>query len=62
MSIFPRRTESYRRNLGRNMVGPEILLSKIILDSLEAAVGTDDAGGNLGGAVREVVQMKGWIG
>lgn len=48
--------------MGRNMVGPEILLSKIILDSLEAAVGTDDAGGNLGGAVREVVQMKGWIG
>ena len=44
------------------MVGPEILLSKIILDSLEAAVGVDDAGGNLGGAVREVVLVMGWTG
>lgn len=50
LSIFPRRTENYRRNLGRNMVGPEILLSKIILDALEAVVGADDAGGNLGAA------------
>ena len=46
--------------MGRNMAGPEILLSKIILDALEAVVGADDAGGNLGGAVREVVQVKGW--
>ena len=41
------------------MVGPEILLSKIALDALEAAVGADEAGGDSGRAVREVIQVKG---